>query len=83
MKAKSSFAVMLLAVLLVFASCETGSDHATLRVNLRKDSRSIVPADYPLEIESYRISGTGPGGESAAEKKKLPSGPFAAWCALR
>ena len=64
MKAKSSFAVMLLAVLLVFASCETGSDHATLRVNLRKDSRSIVPADYPLEIESYRISGTGPGGAS-------------------
>ena len=26
--------------------------------------------------------GTGPGGESAAEKKNLPSGPFAAWVRL-
>ena len=55
--------VILLLALAVLASCEESQDYATLRVNLQKD-RSIVPEDYPLEITSYMVSGTGPSGAS-------------------
>ena len=63
MKAKHAFLVIALSVMALFCSCEESVDHATLRVNLRQD-RSIVPEDFPLEIESYRITGDGPGSES-------------------
>ena len=63
MKARHAFMAFLLIVVALLSSCEQGQSHATLRVNLRKD-RSIVPAGYPLEIESYRITGDGPGDES-------------------
>ncbi len=63
MKAKLIVAAMLIAAVTLLPSCEESQSHATLRVNLRKD-RSIVPADYPLEIETYRIIGDGPGAES-------------------
>lgn len=63
MKAKFVIVPLLIALAMILPSCEEGQSHATLRVNLRKD-RSIVPADYPLEIESYRITGDGPGAET-------------------
>ena len=64
MKARFVFIVMATVLsALLFCSCEQEADHATLRVNLRQD-RSIVPADFPLEIDSYRIIGDGPGSES-------------------
>ena len=63
MKARHAFMAFLLIVVALLSACEQGQSHATLRVNLRKD-RSIVPAGYPLEIESYRITGDGPGDES-------------------
>ncbi len=63
MKNAKTLTVILLLALAVLASCEEAQDYATLRVNLQKD-RSIVPEDYPLEITSYRVSGTGPSGAS-------------------
>ena len=63
MKVKYALLAVLVLLSALFASCEERSSHATMRVNLRKD-RSIVPADYPLEIKSYRITGDGPGSES-------------------
>ena len=53
---------ILLSVTLL-ASCEEAQSHGTLRINLENDgSRSILPEGYPLEIASYRITGTGPAG---------------------
>ncbi len=63
MKARTILFSLLAMALVILPSCEEGASHATLRVNLRKD-RSIVPLDYPLEIDSYRIAGEGPGSES-------------------
>ncbi len=63
MKARTILFSLLAMALVILPSCEEGASHATLRVNLRKD-RSIVPLDYPLEIDSYRIVGEGPGSES-------------------
>ena len=63
MRNAKTLTVILLLALAVLASCEEAQDYATLRVNLQKD-RSIVPEDYPLEITSYRVSGTGPSGAS-------------------
>ena len=63
MKAKHAFIALVAISVMLFPSCEESADHATLRVNLRQD-RSIVPEDFPLEIDSYRITGDGPGSES-------------------
>lgn len=48
--------------LALMASCEEAQSHGTLRISLESDSRSIVPAGYPLETASYRILGSGPSG---------------------
>ncbi len=63
MKSRHFFIASFLIIMALLSACEQASSQATLRVNLRKD-RSIVPENYPLEIESYRITGDGPGSES-------------------
>lgn len=62
---KHVYAYLIIAVasLLLSASCEGQQGNATLRVNIQKQ-RAIAPEDYPLEIESYRVSGAGPSGAS-------------------
>ena len=57
--------MIMLAIVLplaLMASCEEAQSHGTLRISLENDSRSIVPAGYPLETASYRILGSGPSG---------------------
>ena len=53
---------MIVLMLLVMPSCEESRTHGTMRINLEKGTRSIVPSGYPLEVEEYRITGTGPQG---------------------
>lgn len=54
--------LMIVLMLLVMPSCEESRTHGTMRINLEKGTRSIVPSGYPLEVEEYRITGTGPQG---------------------
>ncbi len=62
---KSFIMISILLSVMLLASCEGESNHGTLRINLASDdSRSILPEDFPLDIVSYRITGTGPSGAS-------------------
>ena len=60
---KTFIAISILLSIVLIASCEEAQSHGTLRINLASDdSRSILPEDFPLDIVSYRITGTGPAG---------------------
>ena len=57
--------ISILSSIMLLASCEEAQSHGTLRINLASDSsRSILPEDFPLNIVSYRITGSGPAGAS-------------------
>ena len=57
--------ISILSSIMLLASCEEAQSHETLRINLASDSsRSILPEDFPLNIVSYRITGSGPAGAS-------------------
>ena len=60
---KTFMVITLLIILCIVASCDAKQDRATMRVILQKD-RSITPDGYSLDIDHYRITGSGPGGAS-------------------
>ena len=60
---KTFMVIALLIILCIVASCDAKQDRATMRVILQKD-RSITPDGYSLDIDHYRITGSGPGGAS-------------------
>lgn len=54
-----------LSVLLLFSCNQEGEKTATMRIILEdvKTSRLIAPENYPLEIDTYYITGHGPDGK--------------------
>ena len=60
--------IIIMLALMVIASCteQTPEGKGTMRITISEEkaiaSGTIKPADYPLEIVSYRITGSGPDG---------------------
>ncbi|MDY5932227.1 MAG: hypothetical protein SPJ34_09405 [Candidatus Ornithospirochaeta sp.] len=54
----------IMAILIMLCSCQEQTNRASLRILLEKDTRTIAPEGYPLDVTKYRITGSGPGGAS-------------------
>ncbi len=66
--------MLILAALLLMASCEESSSVADMRIVIDSDtSRLIAPEGFPLEVKSYHITGRGPNGDSFSFTTKKSS----------